>query len=299
LQSLANQSRRPDEIVVCDDGATDRTREMLETFARSVSSPVRVFQNETKLGPAGNFGKAIAVCDGEIISLCDQDDIWESNKIELTLAAFKGDPQLAFVFSDAEICDLNCRPLGYRLWASVGFVGRLRKQFDAGQGLDVLLRQNVVTGTTLSFAARFRPLILPIGSGWMHDGWIALLLSAIGRGEAISEPLIRYRQHPSQSIGAAWRTLYQQYRNAKLMSRTVFCEQADQYEAALARLHGQPDVPPVVIGLLQKKIRHCRRRSAIRQRQALRVPVALAELIALRYRRFSLGWKSFAQDIFL
>jgi glycosyltransferase involved in cell wall biosynthesis len=300
LQSLLHQSRQPDEMVICDDGSTDRTLDILEGFAATVSFPVRIHRNEKTLGPAQNFAKAIAACNGEIVSLCDQDDIWEANKLELTLAAFDRDPQLAFVFSDAEICDSNCRPLDYRLWSSIGFVGRLRKQFDGGQGFDVLLRQNVVTGATLSLVAAYRSLILPIPPGWMHDGWIALLLSAVGRGQAISEPLMRYRQHPGQSIGAAKRSLYQQYLNAKQMDRNVFAEQADEYDAALERLR-QTDclVPPVAVPKLLEKIRHCRRRSAIRHRQVSRLLPALTELATLRYRRFSLGWKSFAQDLFL
>jgi glycosyltransferase involved in cell wall biosynthesis len=301
LQSLLTQSHPPDELIVCDDGSTDQTPKILADFAASAPFPVRLHRNDETLGPAQNFEKAITLCGGDVISFCDQDDIWEPNKIQLTAAAFERNPQLAYVFSDAEICDVNCRALGYRLWGSVGFVGRLRKQFDAGHGFDVLLRQNVVTGATLSFASRFRSLILPIGGGWMHDGWIALLLSAIGEGEAITQLLIRYRQHPSQSIGAAKRSLYQQYLNAKAMNRNIFAELADQYEAVLARLQEQTDfdVSPMAIEKLQAKIRHCRRRSAIRLRHTSRMPAALSELLTLRYRRFSLGWKSFAQDLFL
>jgi glycosyltransferase involved in cell wall biosynthesis len=301
LQSLLHQSRLPDELVVYDDGSSDQTIKILETFTSSASFPVRIHQNEKNIGPAQNFGRAIAACSGEIISFCDQDDIWEANKIEMTLAAFNRNPQLAFVFSDAEICDQNCRALGYRLWTSVGFTGRFRTLFDSKNGFDVLVRQNIVTGATLSFASRFRSMILPIGGGWMHDGWIALLLSAVAFGEAIPEPLIRYRQHADQSIGAARRSLYQQYLNAKTMEKGVFAEQADQYEAALTRLQEQSDfdVPAIVIRHLQEKIKHCRRRSAIRQRQTSRVLPAMIELFTGRYQRFSLGWKSFAQDLFL
>jgi glycosyltransferase involved in cell wall biosynthesis len=301
LQSLLHQSCLPDELIVFDDVSTDRTINILETFAGTASFPVRIHRNEKTIGPAQNFGQAIAACSGEIISFCDQDDVWESNKIERTLSAFDRNPQLAFVFSDAEICDQNCQPLGYPLWTSVGFTGRLRTQFDSGNGFDVLLRQNIVTGATLSFASRFGSMVLPIGHGWMHDGWIALLLSAVAAGEAISKPLIRYRQHADQSIGAARRSLYQQYLNAKKMDTDVFDEQANQFEAVLARLQEQTDfeVPTVLIQKLQEKIKHCRRRSSIRQREISRLLPVMGELLAGRYQKFSLGWKSFAQDLFL
>jgi hypothetical protein len=135
----------------------------------------------------------------------------------------------------------------------------------------------------------------------MHDGWIALLLSAVAHGVALEQPLVRYRQHPAQSVGAEWRSLYQQYLNARKMNRTVFNEQADQYEAALERLQEDSDfdIPPQAVQLLQEKVRHSRRRAAIRQRQIGRVIPSVTEFVTRRYSRFSLGWKSFAQDLFL
>ena len=300
LQSLLDQTRLPDEVVVGDDGSTDGTMELLGRFAKSAPFPVRITQNQTRLGAAQNFGKSIERCAGEIISFCDQDDIWKPNKLAVNETAFAGNPQPAFVFSDADMCGSNGESLGYRLWSSVGLVGRIHREFDAGREFDVLLRQNVVTGATLSFASRFRSLILPIDKLWMHDGWITLLLSAVGRGKAIDESLIEYRQHASQSIGAARRSLYQQYLNAKKMDRMVFSEQASQFEAALARLQEQTDfdVSAPVIAALKEKIEHCRHRSAIRLGKSSRLTV-VPEMLSGRYGQFSLGWKSVAQDLFL
>jgi glycosyltransferase involved in cell wall biosynthesis len=300
LQSILGQSRLPDELVVCDDGSTDHTVEILETFAGSSPFPVRVMCNPIKLGPAQNFGQAIALCTGDLMAFCDQDDRWMPEKLARFENAFTKDSKLAYAFSDARMCDENGTDLGYLLWTSVYFVGRLRRMFDAGKGFEVLLRQNVATGATLCFAAKYRSLILPIDRHWMHDGWTALLLSAVGRGVAIAEPLVTYRQHPDQSIGAARRSMYQQYLNAKNMGLMVFAEQADAYKAALARLQEQTDydVPTSVIEGLQEKVKHCRLRSAIRLRKSSKLS-AVSELFSLRYRRFSLGWKSFAQDLFL
>lgn len=301
LQSLVAQTRHPTELVVFDDGSTDRTVQILESFVQSSPFPVRLHRNPSRLGASANFAAAVAACTGDVIFFCDQDDLWEPDKIEVMMSAFTQSPPPAFVFSDADMCDQTGRSLGYRLWSSVGLVGRLRRQFEAGGALRVLLRQNVVTGATLAFDARYRPLILPIDRQWMHDGWTALLLSAVAGARAVDRPLVRYRQHADQSIGAARRSLYQQYLNAKAMDRAVFAEQANQFEAALARLQEQTDyqVSSVVIAELQQKIRHSRRRSAIRQRQIGRILPALAELFSLRYRRYSLGWKSFAQDLLL
>jgi glycosyltransferase involved in cell wall biosynthesis len=301
LQSILAQTRMPDELIAFDDVSADRTVEMLQTFAGSAPFPVRIQQNQVRLGPAQNFAAAIAACTCEIICLGDQDDIWDPARLSLAEATFNRTPRPAFVFSDADICDRDGRLLGYRLWDSVGFTPALRHRFSTGQGLDVLLRQNIVTGATLSFLSEFRPLILPIDQRWMHDGWIALLLSAVAGGVALDQPLVRYRQHPAQAVGAEWRSLYQQYQNARKMNRTVFDEQADQYDAALERLQEDTnfDVRPHAVRLLQEKIRHSRRRAAIRQRKVGRVIPSITEFLTRRYTRFSLGWKSLAQDLFL
>jgi glycosyltransferase involved in cell wall biosynthesis len=301
LQSIAAQLRQPDELIAFDDLSSDRTVEMLQAFAQSAPFPVRIHQNTVRLGPAQNFAAAITACTGEIICLGDQDDIWDPARLSTAEAAFNSTPRPAFVFSDAEVCDSNGQPQGYRLWDSVGFTPALRQRFRAGHELDVLLRQNIVTGATLSFLSEYRPLILPIDQRWMHDGWIALLLSAVARGTPIDQPLVKYRQHSAQSVGAEWRSLYQQYLNARKMNRKVFNEQADQYEAALARLQEDSDfdVPPEAVKRLQEKVRHCRLRAAIRQKQIGRVIPSVTEFVTGRYSRFSLGWKSFAQDLFL
>ncbi len=239
-----------------------------------------------------------------MIVLCDQDDIWLPQKLASIANAFMRNPNLGFTFGDAEMCDEQGRHLGYRLWKSVGFTGSLRRRLASGDAFPVILRQNVVTGATMAFASRLRPLLLPIDPTWMHDGWIAILSAAIAPVQAIAEPMIRYRQHEQQAVGAARRSFYQQYLNARKMDREVFSRQAEMYEAALQRLTeistaGTAAVPPWALKLLREKIAHLHRRSQIRTGQSSRLISSFAELVTLRYRRFSLGWKSFAQDLFL
>src|SRR5580658_5936011 len=73
LQSIVSQRRLPDEMVICDDGSSDKTISILRDFAGLATFPVQVFRNEKRLGPAKNFEKAISHCGGDIIILSDQD----------------------------------------------------------------------------------------------------------------------------------------------------------------------------------------------------------------------------------
>jgi glycosyltransferase involved in cell wall biosynthesis len=307
LDSLLAQTRAPAELVVRDDGSTDDTLDVLGQF--TAPFPVHVHRNVERLGPAQNFAAAIAACTGDLIACCDQDDVWLPHKLATLGEPFDRRPDLGFAFSDAEAVDAAGRPLGYRLWDSVGFTPRRRRQF-ADDSFPVLVRQNVVTGATLMFAARLRPLVLPVPAGWMHDGWIALLAAATDAGGvAVPEPLVRYRQHASQAVGAERLSLGRQIRTARQMSRTVFDEQATAYELVLRRLAdwhmiaGPQDHIAIrsfgMFDLLREKVAHCRTRSAIRLRERPRLPASVRELLSLRYARFSLGWKSFAQDLLL
>src|SRR5690349_15385572 len=82
LQSLAAQTLPPFELVVCDDGSTDRTIQILREFATSAPFPVRIHENSERLGFGDNFLKAAALCQGDWIAFCDQDDIWLPHKLE-------------------------------------------------------------------------------------------------------------------------------------------------------------------------------------------------------------------------
>jgi glycosyltransferase involved in cell wall biosynthesis len=302
LESLSRQTRKPDELVVFDDASSDQSADLIRAFAESAPFPVSLHINPKNVGPSENFRLAIEACGGDVIALCDQDDIWMPKKLEAIDAEFRQSPNLGLVFSDAEICDQNAGALGYNLWKSVGFTPTLQHRLSNGRAFQVILRQNIVTGATMAFSARFKSLVLPVGPHWVHDGWIALLISAVAPVRIIPEPLIRYRQHPSQCVGALWRTLYQQYQNAKKMDRQVFAQHAQMYQAARERLldlNGQFPCASDVLAMLDAKVRHYQTRSAIRLGERGRLLSSVTEMLTFRYRRYSMGWKSFAQDLFL
>lgn len=206
LNSILNQTLPPSELVVCDDGSTDRTLDLLEKFSRAAPFKVRVFVNPCRLGSVSNFEKAISLCEGNTIHLADQDDSWMSNKIAQSESTLEGE-NCGYAFSNASfIDDCNIRIQG-NLWEQVGFVGARRSQFLESdfQPLELLSR-NFVTGATLAFKADLRKIFLPFPQNLMlrmhHDAWIALTLSTAGfRGVAIPEYLIDYRLHAHQQIG--------------------------------------------------------------------------------------------------
>ena len=147
---------------MCDDRSSDSTREIIKEFAASSPFIVRLHENERNLGSTKNFERAIGLCEGELIALSDQDDVWSPSKLRRIEERFAREPGAGLVFTDAEVVDEELRPLGYRLWESVGFDRAHRRLVREGRALDVLLPGWTVTGATLAFRSRFKNLVLDI-----------------------------------------------------------------------------------------------------------------------------------------
>lgn len=301
LASIAAQTRLPDELVVCDDGSTDDTAAIVRRFAAAAPFPVRLEINPRNVGVRENFAKAVGQCRGRWIVLADQDDAWMPDRIRILAEALAKDPHAGFAFSDAELVDSARRRLGRRLWESMRFGRREQRTVARGRAFDVLLRHNVVTGATMAFRAEYRDLVLPIPTGWVHDGWFALLISAVARCVAIPEPLLEYRQHSGQQIGARRRTLREDYLRVKARTAADFQAIAEAYAAARSRLLGSGRAldDGRTIARLDGKIEHFRAKARMRTRRAWRLPLVLRELAACHYLRYSTGWRSLAQDLVL
>lgn len=201
LDSIAAQSRLPCELVVCDDCSSDATPEIVAKFARNVPFAVRFLRNPTNLGSTGNFEQAISLCTGDLIALCDQDDIWMPEKLARQAELLERDPELGGVFSDALLISEGSQPLGKQLWESIFFTLREQEMFKAGRAAAVLINKNVVTGATLMFRASMRPLFSPVPTCWVHDGWISWMLVMYSRLSFIEKKLISYRIHVGQQAG--------------------------------------------------------------------------------------------------
>lgn len=301
LASLLAQSRLPSELVVCDDGSTDGTLQILAAFQSDAPFPTRLHVNPVNLGPAKNFEKAIGLCEGDLIALSDQDDVWLPEKLDEAESHFDKYPDVDAVFSDAEVVDDELRPLKYTLWRQVGFTSAEQQMMAEGKGLDVLLRHVAVTGATLTIRASLRQRVLPIPPGWMHDAWIALIAAASGGLRTIPAPLILYRQHDSNEIGARRHSLRDRWRDTVHTDRTTYyTSEIARYRAASERLLKFPgNVRPDTPNLLEAKLRHLRARANLPTMRLLRILPILTELAARGYRRYSFGWQVAVKDFLL
>ena len=306
-ESILAQSRRPDEIIVCDDGSSDQTRSLLEKFAAESPVPVGLYFNQTNLGSVKNFEQAIRLCTGKIIALSDQDDVWRSDKLQTIEAAFIQSANVGLVFSDAEIVDDELAPLNRRMWSEVCFEPYKRKLIARGRALEVLITGWTVTGATMAFRSDFVNLSLPIPDGieMIHDGWIALTIASVAEVVAIDEPLIKYRQHERQQIGApARRELEAQPRGVQALEtafrrRNRTAELQKILEALEERLLDQARNYDTrkALAFVSDYSFHLNVRANMPQRRLNRVPRILRELLTRRYHEYANGFKSAAKDL--
>ena len=293
LDSIARQTRLPDELIVSDDASSDSTPALVRDFAQRAPFPVRFLQHE-RLGSTRNFELAITACKGDIIFLCDQDDVWYPDKIKVIEAAFINRPEAGAVFTDADVVDEDLRPLGSRLWKFFRFKSREQARLTAGDALGVLLRHPVATGATMAFRSSFRDFLLPIPPTW-HDAWIALLIGAASHLVALPTPLIAYRQHRDNQVG-----IPQPGRNRDKTVADIYGRQLLLYETAQARLLDFGDRFPIGaqgVYRFKEKLIFLRAGAALPRSRWRRLPGALRELLLLRYHSYARGLSTFCRDL--
>lgn len=221
MRSILEQSIKVDEIIVSDDGSSDatleRVREVLADFAGQTPE-LKILAGE-RLGIVRNFSRAIESCTGDIIFLCDQDDVWLPDKVEEIVAVFENQPDALLVCSDARLVDAELRELGKSQFDMVRMTEGLRRSLEGDKGFEILLRRNVVTGATSAFRRKLLDSALPFVDGWLHDEWLAILAAARGGLRAISTPLVLYRQHGGNQCGMRPETFVSQL--AQASSRTL------------------------------------------------------------------------------
>ena len=208
LGSLAGQTLLPAELVVRDDGSSDETIVVLEAFRHNAPFPVRVSRNPMNLGVTQNFAAALAECRGDLIALCDQDDVWLPGKLQAAADFLAAHPELPAVCSEATLVDESLQPLAddASLWRRVGLTPRDRRLFmDRDLAAEALAGRHLITGATLVLRRELLAVSLPIPgdlpAGMIHDGWIALTAAATGGVGTLPQPLVLYRQHGSQQVG--------------------------------------------------------------------------------------------------
>lgn len=211
LDSILSQTYTNFILVVRDDCSTDNTRSMLEDYRQTHADKMHLLEPDVRnQGASASFSclleyvlqhKQVLELDRAYMMFCDQDDVWYSDKIERQVQSMLAAEAAAvnlpvLVHSDLEV-------------VSEALV-QIAPSFIRYQGLEIQRNQfcqivisNLVTGCTAFINEALARQACPVPQqAIMHDWWLALVATAFGKLVLLDAPLVHYRQHGRNTIGA-------------------------------------------------------------------------------------------------
>lgn len=294
LASLMSQSLAPNEVVIADDGSKDATLQIIEDFSRNAPFAVRLLHGRVG-GPTQNFERAMIATTGDIVLLCDQDDIWHTSKVAEFAATFHADPSLVCVLCDANLVDSAGHSLRKTLWQSIGFEESARRRFVSGDHGEFLLKRTIAFGLTMGLRRPVIDHLSPVPMPFGHDNFASLIAAAMGGVTLIPHTLLDYRQHGRQVSGA------KTTRFGRRPSQYSLEPNASSYQAALERIQMIPvelrsNQYATLSDALSRKVDHLRFRENLSVNRLERAKGIFREFSHGHYEEFSNGLRSAVKD---
>lgn len=186
LRSILSQLKAADEVVVVDDVSTDETVARIRNFR---DPRIRLLRHQKNCGVAATFEDSLRSATGDILFLCDDDDLWAPTKASRFVELFRERPDVEIVTSRVRMIDENNRPLPD---------SRINREGRFLPGFWRNLYKNHYQGSAMAIRASLlgRVLPFPLRRAFLHDAWIGTRNDLLG-GKAvfIEEDLLFYRRH--------------------------------------------------------------------------------------------------------
>lgn len=203
IESILENTYQEWQLTVCDDGSLDNTISIVKEYMKQYPDKIFLYENPKNLGVILNFLQAVKKSNNPYIMFCDQDDVWKSNKIQVTYEKMKemesdvGDKLPIAVFSDGHVVDSK--------------LNIIHPSFHKSGALDVskidlssILMENKLLGCTTMLNKRVREMIVTLPTtARMHDWWIGIICASFGRIGFVNEATILYRQHDNNIVGGS------------------------------------------------------------------------------------------------
>ena len=205
INSILSQLSEMDEIIISDDGSSDKTLDIINDFK---DKRLKVFSNQRMHGVVGNFSNAINHSTGDIIFLSDQDDIWMPDKVEKCVKALKNNDM---VVHNASLVDKDGKSMGRDYFSS----------YHISTGFFNNLWRSGFLGSCMAFNRNSLMEFLPCPNNKiiLHDYWLFMSMAFNHKKIAcITQPLIKYRRHEGTATNSGgknqttiWFKLYKRF----------------------------------------------------------------------------------------
>ena len=200
LDSIFIQTYNDFRIIVRDDGSNDETNGILRKYSSIHPELIIIEDNLGNQGTSGSLNILLKHVTSDYFMFCDRDDIWESNKIELSMKEMErlecdNNNIPILVCSDACCFNDNGTVTTTSFFKSQKFV-------DVTDSYHKMLALNIVQGSTALMNKKVLDVVKFIPYDIFHDWWFGVIVSYYGKVYYIHKPLLRYRQHSSNVVGA-------------------------------------------------------------------------------------------------
>ena len=308
LRSLFQQTRLPDEILIGDDSPDDATEKAIREILPEAPASIRIDyrKNPQRLGFIANFSALIERASGDYIFLCDQDDIWLNEKIEILSSELDAHPDCALVACNSMRVTADLIPLEPVL--SPGRIRCIRRDLEHRRAFPPLwLEGTLFPGHDLAVRKSSMSAALPFPSDLeFHDMWLILFFGIQEKIRYADRILTLYRIHESNvshpSRRGAGKSLPARLREIRRTREEEFAIQLRKMtlrrDRLLDRLASTP-LPPKNLALLQESIRLAQwRLDTMRNPSAFR---RIREIVLHLpdYFRYFNGVRSIVRDLFL
>jgi rhamnosyltransferase len=205
LESMFEQTEIQWKLLIRDDGSKDNSIEIIQDYlAKDNRIELLAYNEGVSCSARANFSSLLAVAykqGAEHILCCDQDDVWEPNKLELMLTRLKQlegkEKAPSLLHHDLAVVNESLEPI------ADSFVNMMQLNPSDQHKPQRLISRNEVTGCAMACNRALLEIALPISNqAVMHDWWLALCAGYFGRLAFMPDKLVKYRQHSANTIGA-------------------------------------------------------------------------------------------------
>lgn len=241
LQSIVEQSHQTWHMIIRDDSSQDRTVEKIKKWVGKDRRIQFIEDKQGNLGAALNFFELMEVAmkdAGQYFAFADQDDVWKADKLKNQISKIKeaenkyGKETPILIHSDLEVVDKKLNLI------HKSFMNYQQTRHEEIEPLKVLIVQNFVTGCSAMFNRSLLRASLPVPEKVvMHDWWLALNAAAFGKILFLKSPLIQYRQHSKNEVGA--KSFWEILKSISIRSnrgREYFLSSVHQAKSLLTRI---------------------------------------------------------------
>lgn len=201
IKSVLAQTYTNFNLYIIDDASSDNTINILKEYEKK-DSRIKIFINEQNMGSTNTFKMLLSKVKSQLYMLCDQDDVWNENKIELTYKKMV-EENADLIFTDLEVVDESLNHIFPSFNKLKKYKNKIQKFNNINNNFKMIYLYNVITGCTILSKSKYINKILEFkgNKDIIHDHFISLIVGLNGKIVYLDKATIKYRQHTNNQIG--------------------------------------------------------------------------------------------------